>query len=216
MNRIAPILRSKQQARQFYNRISRIYDWLTASEEPLIRKGIEKLSPRPGERILEIGCGTGTGLVRMERAVSNLGDTTGSIVGLDLSHQMLIESQKKSQTDLLQGDATKLPVRSEIFDGVFCSFTLELFPEEEIPIVLGEIRRVLKSQGRLVVIALAKPPENMAVRLYEFAHKVFPVAIDCRPIPLKHILETNGFQIEAEMQFMNWGLPVELVRSMPA
>jgi hypothetical protein len=43
---IAPILRSKGQARKYYNRISGIYDWLTISEKPLIQQGVETLNPQ--------------------------------------------------------------------------------------------------------------------------------------------------------------------------
>jgi len=212
MKPIAPIKRSKAQARQYYNRISGIYDWLTSSEKSLIKKGIEALSPQPGEAILEIGCGSGTGLKLIRDAVSG----TSRLIGLDLAHQMLRESQKKSSTVLVQGDGAHLPLLGEKFDGVFCTFTLELFAEKEIPKVLGEIERVLRPKGRLVVVALSSKPHNLAVRFYERVHNLFPVAVDCRPIPLNQILTQNGYRIQKEKQVMNWGLPVAIITSKPS
>jgi ubiquinone/menaquinone biosynthesis C-methylase UbiE len=204
---IAPVTRSKDQARRYYNRISGIYDWLTASEKPLIEKGVQMLCPNPGETILEIGCGSGMGLELIAEKVSQ----SGAVVGLDLAHQMLLESREKANAFLLQGDGARLPLQRGLFDGIFCSFTLELFAEEEIPQVLGEIRRALKPDGRLVVVALTQMPVTVALRLYELAHSLFPVAVDCRPIPLQHLLRKHGFMILSTNQFMNWGLPVKII-----
>jgi len=207
MKPISPVTRSKDQARRYYNRISGIYDWLTASEKPLIEKGVRMLCPKPGETILEIGCGSGTALALLSKKHAK----SGSAIGLDLSHQMLLKSQKKSKARLVQGDAAQLPLIGESFDGIFCSFTLELFPEKEIPRVLNEIQRMLKPGGRLVVVALTQKPSSLALRLYEMAHRLFPVAVDCRPIPLQQLLRKNGFKILSTNQLMNWGLPVKII-----
>ena len=212
MKPFAPVTRSREQARQYYNRISGIYDWLTSSEKPLLEKGVEMLSPQSGESIFEIGCGSGTGLKLISESLSK----SGTIIGLDLAHQMLLESQKKSEAGLVEGDGSNIPLQDEQFDGVFCSFTLELFPAKEIPRVLGEIRRLLKPEGRLIIVALSVNPHTLAVKLYEFAHKLFPVAVDCRPIPLESILNENGYRIQTKTELMNWGLPVKIIASEPA
>lgn len=208
---ITPIPRSKGQARQYYNRISGIYDWLTISEKPLIQQGVETLNPQAGECILEIGCGTGRALAALQKTV---GDSE-IFLGLDLSHHMLLRSQKNSEASLIQGDAIKLPLLSRGFAGVFCAFTLELFPEDEIPVVLQNIRRVLNPGERLMAIALSAKPEDPAVKLYEFAHKLFPVAVDCRPIPIERILIENNFRVQSLNLFMNWGLPIKQIASTP-
>lgn len=216
MNKISPIKRPKSKARSYYNRISSVYDWITASEKNLITKGIKLLSPSPGERILEIGSGTGTGLAFMREGLTN----QGRAVGVDLSRKMLEHSQKKTRelkalTFHIQADGAYLPLEGAQFDGVFSSFTLELFSVQEIAIVLQEIKRVLKPSGRLTVVALAQKPQNMAVRFYELAHRLFPVAIDCRPIPLIKILKENGFEIKSTSKVFNWGLPVHITLCLP-
>ncbi|MDY6873726.1 MAG: hypothetical protein SVR81_07145 [Chloroflexota bacterium] len=62
-----PVALPKADAQRYYDRLSKIYDWLTASERSLIEKNVSVLSPTKGETILEIGCGTGTGLTSIAR-----------------------------------------------------------------------------------------------------------------------------------------------------
>jgi len=210
MKKISPINRSKDQARRYYDRISHIYDWLTAGENRLIQKGVDFLGVKPGERIADIGCGTGAGIKFIQNDLSQ----SGIVIGVDLSHQMLLESQNKIKTDnqghsLVQGDAVKLPIKSGKFDGILCTFTLELFAEREIPLVLNEFNRVLKKGGRLVIVSLAQDPKTIAVEIYEWLHKVFPVVVDCRPIPLTNLLSDVGFEIRELQKDQYWGLPIK-------
>ena len=128
MSDLLPVQRSKAQARRFYDRISGIYDILTASEKALIKDGLDLLGVQPGERALEIGCGTGSGLKLILESTPN----PAMVIGLDLSHQMLLKSQQKNSGSELspqhvQGDAVNLPFPSAAFDALFLSFTLELF-----------------------------------------------------------------------------------------
>jgi ubiquinone/menaquinone biosynthesis C-methylase UbiE len=212
MSDMLPVSRPKAKAQSYYDHLSKIYGWLTASERALIEKGVKILAPNKEETILDIGCGTGTGLAAIAKS---LGDS-GKIVGLDLAFRMLAEAKQKnffSQPNafLLQGDAAKLPFKKHTFDAIYCAFTLELFSEVEMSHVLHELRRTLTPKGRLVVVSLSRTPRNLAVRLYEAGHRVFPVALDCRPIPLKAILVQSGFTIHHSEKFMNWGLPVDIV-----
>jgi ubiquinone/menaquinone biosynthesis C-methylase UbiE len=211
-----PVNRPKEEAQRYYDRLSKIYDWLTASERALIEKGVVTLAPARGETILEIGCGTGTGLAPIAAGL----DETGKLIGLDLAFKMLLEAQEKTRSSqpnitLLQGDGTMLPLRDDNFDAVYCAYTLELFQKAERFALLNEIQRVLSPQGRLVVLSLSRAPHNLAVRLYELGHRLFPVALDCRPIPLGDILQQAGFAIQQAIKVMNWGLPVDIILAHP-
>lgn len=63
---LARVQRSKTSAARNYDRLSRSYDLIAgSSEKKFWILGSSKLNPLPGERILEIGCGTGGGLCRM-------------------------------------------------------------------------------------------------------------------------------------------------------
>lgn len=216
MRRISPINRSKKQARDYYGSISKIYDLLTAGEKRFIRKGVEILGVKPKEIIADIGCGTGTGMRYIQEELSK----DGISLGIDISHRMLQESRKKIGPRapghyLLQGDGAKLPIKSNQFDGILCIFTLELFSTKEIPFVLNEYRRVLRSRGRLVVVALAQQPQTFAVDIYEWIHKQFPVAFDCRPIPLLDLLINQDFEIKTSETEQYWGLPIQTVLCQP-
>jgi demethylmenaquinone methyltransferase/2-methoxy-6-polyprenyl-1,4-benzoquinol methylase len=207
-----PIKRSKAQARRYYDRISRFYEVLTSSEKGLIQQGIKLLAVQPGEHVLEVGCGPGSGL----KLITETTPAIEALVGFDLSRKMLLQSQRKQispHSHHIQGDGVHLPLVSDAFDALFSAFTLELFSEEDIHAVLSEFSRVLKPDGRLGIVSMAGSPRTLSVRLYELAHQLFPVAVDCRPIPLDELLEENGFCIQTAEKTLNWGLPVLIIMS---
>jgi ubiquinone/menaquinone biosynthesis C-methylase UbiE len=146
--------------------------------------------------------------------------SSGQVIGLDISHGMLAVAQRRLQTEKLSdcailhlGDAANLNfIPSTSLDGIFMSFTLELFDTPEIPGVLQECYRVLKLGGRLVVVTMTKTyPPGIAVRLYEWFHEHMPDYADCRPIFARQALEQNGFMILDGSASSMWGLPVEIV-----
>ena len=214
---IRRVNRSKEAARASYNRLSRWYDLVAGGTEKKYRDwGLEKLAAQPGERILEIGFGTGHCLVALAKAVG----PTGRVTGLDISDGMLAIARGRLQqeglderTDLHLGDAAKLDfIEMGSMDGVFMSFTLELFDNPEIPRVLQEIDRILKPGGRLAVVSMTKTtPPGLAVRIYEWFHEQMPAYADCRPIFARLALEQNGFAIQDVSVSSMWGLPVEIV-----
>lgn len=214
---ISRVNRSKEAARVSYNRLSRWYDLIAGGTEKKYRDwGLEKLAARPAERILEIGFGTGHCLVSLSKAVGK----AGHVIGLDISDGMLAIAQERLQQEGLQeradlhlGDATKLDfIESGSLDGIFMSFTLELFDNPEIPRVLQECQRVLKAGGRITVVSMTKTnPPGIAVRLYEWFHEHMPDYADCRPIFARQALEQSGFVIQDVNTSSMWGLPVQIV-----
>ena len=61
---------SKDETRAYYDKIARVYDLLAEhTEQPMREKGLALLAARPGERVLEIGFGTGHCLVELAEAV---------------------------------------------------------------------------------------------------------------------------------------------------
>ncbi|HLO33181.1 MAG TPA: methyltransferase domain-containing protein [Anaerolineales bacterium] len=214
---IKRVNRSKEAARASYNRLSRWYDFIAGSTEKKYRDwGLEKLSAQPGEKVLEIGFGTGHCLMSLARAVG----PTGRVTGLDISDGMLAIARDRlgqeglsERVDLHLGDAARLDfLEAGSLDGVFMSFTLELFDNPEIPRVLQECLRVLKSGGRLAVVSMTKTtPPGMAVRMYEWFHEHMPDYADCRPIFARQALEQSGFVIQDLSTSSMWGLPVEIV-----
>jgi demethylmenaquinone methyltransferase/2-methoxy-6-polyprenyl-1,4-benzoquinol methylase len=93
------------------------------------------------------------------------------------------------------------------------SFTLELFDIPEIPEVLRQCRRILRSNGRLAVVTLVKTEQpNFAERTYEWFHAKMPISVDCRPIPAQAVLQEAGFEIVDVISEKMWGLPVAIIR----
>jgi demethylmenaquinone methyltransferase/2-methoxy-6-polyprenyl-1,4-benzoquinol methylase len=213
---ILPVPRTKEEAKRFYDRISKSYDYLTAtSERKYAEKALDRLSIEEGETVLEIGFGTGHCLKRIAERVGQ----TGKAYGIDISSGMMEVTKRKleeaglmDRVELYCSDAMNLPYANSVFDAVFTSFTLELFDTPEIPKVLYEIKRVLKSEGRLGVVSMSKEDGmSMMLRLYEWAHKKWPKYVDCRPIYVEQSLEDAGYEIISKEKVRLFGLPGEIV-----
>jgi len=213
---ITRVTRSKAQAAASYNRLSRWYDRIAGSTERKYRDlGLQLLQAQPGESILEIGYGTGHCLLALAKAVG----PQGKVCGIDISAGMQEIAMRRlksagvaDRVDLKVGDAAQLPFAHGSFHAVFMSFTLELFDTPEIPLVLEGCRQVLRPDGRIGLVAMVRPEyPGFAVRLYEWCHARWPAMVDCRPILAREALQENGFTVEIGMQFMMWGLPVDVI-----
>jgi ubiquinone/menaquinone biosynthesis C-methylase UbiE len=212
------VFQSKDEAKICYDKISQVYDLIAHhSEEPVRQAGLEQLNARAGETVLEIGFGTGHGLLALTKATG----PAGKVYGIDISDGMLAIAQEKlaslgltERAELACGDGSKLPYPSEMMDAVFMSFTLELFDTPEIPEVLAECMRVLRPGGRIVVVGMSKEgADGIARHIYEWAHEHFPNLVDCRPIYVRRSIEAAGFLIENVETRTMW-LPVEIVRAV--
>ena len=209
------IFQSKEETKAYYNKIAGVYDLLAErSEQPMRVKGLRKLAAQPSDRILEIGFGTGHSLAEVARAVG----PDGRVFGVDISDAMVALTSELLQRDslanrveLICGNAARLPYEDYSLDGIFTSFTLELFDTPEIPKVLAEWKRVLRPGGRLAVVALSKEgKQGFFMKAYEWTHKHFPNLMDCRPIYVRRALEASGFEVrETDIEHM-W-VAVEVV-----
>ncbi len=200
--------------------MSRWYDLIAGTSEwKFVKIGLDLLEAASGEVVLDIGYGTGKSVLTLAHSVG----ATGQVYGLDLSEGMqgiagdrLKRAGLSERVDLRVGDAAKLPFEDQHFDAVFTSFTLELFDTPEIPIVLRECHRVLRKNGRLILVSMSRAgDENLAVKMYEWAHVQFPKYVDCRPIYVTESLTETGFQVAESSSFKMWGLPVEVVLGIP-
>ncbi len=210
--------RPVRAAERYYSKLSGIYDLVASSEKRYISRGLDLLDPKTGEWILEIGFGTGYAQKRIAPLVRG-----GFSTGLDLSVGMGRVAQRKiyraghlNRVGLVQSDTLPIPLPSNMFDGVFSSFTLELFDSPLIPKVLGECRRVLKPGGRLVIVSLSRDnPLSLMGKIYETFHNYFPKWADCRPIPISHLVQEGRFEIRESYEYKMWGIPVIILEAKP-
>ena len=214
--RVAPVERSTAQARATYDRLAPWYDLAEAPFERWARAaGLRMLDARPGERILEIGVGTGHTLAALAQQVG----TDGSLLGIDLSLRMtqatrrrLARKNRGTRLALIQADARHLPLDAVSVDAVTMSFTLELMATEDIPVVLTQCRRVLRDAGRITVVSLElRDTPNLMTRLYLAAHRRWPRSVDCRPLPLHDVLVASGFTVSRTWSGTIAGLPVTAI-----
>lgn len=199
-----------------YDRLSRWYDLLAGPWEARPRAiGLNLLALREGERVLEVGCGTGHALHELALSVGE----TGRAVGLDLSAGMCAVARSRierhgesGRVRLARGDARSLPLPDRSLEAVFISNTLELFDGAGMARVLGECRRVLAPGGRLCVVAMAKEANpGWMSRAYEWCHARWPGIVDCRPIEVCLAVDQAGFTVAHATTVGMAGLPVEIV-----
>jgi ubiquinone/menaquinone biosynthesis C-methylase UbiE len=241
-NRIERVPRTEQEAAASYTRLSKWYDRLGGSEEPHIAEGLRLLNVQPGERVLEVGFGTGGSLIAMAHAAGS----SGRVIGIDLAEGMIAVAREQVRKDTAQasfprasggnpasrsipsgcpttalghdviviqrGSALHLPYAAASFDAIFSTFMLDLIDTPDIPLVLGEMRRVLKPGGRMGLVSMSKAcAGNVIVKVYERFHRWLPKLIDCRPIYLQSAVESAGLHCEAHHTRSMWGIPVEIV-----
>jgi ubiquinone/menaquinone biosynthesis C-methylase UbiE len=117
---------------------------------PLAKIFLDRMALRPGQRVLDVACGTGV----VARAAASILGASGEVVGTDLSAEMLEVARARSSAGgarihWQQGDAMALPCADAEFDVVLCQQGLQFFPDKVG--ALREMHRVLKPRGSLGV-----------------------------------------------------------------
>lgn len=114
------------------------------------RRAVAALGLRPGERVLDLACGTGDLADEVRRA--------GALaIGIDVSAGMLRVASRRSVAPgaLVRGDALGLPFGGGSFDAVVSGFALRNFADAAT--ALGECGRVLRPGGRLALLEVDTP-----------------------------------------------------------
>jgi len=115
--------------------------------QPWARELIRRVPPRGGDRVLDLGCGTGA----VTREVALCDPPPGSLTGADHSAGMLQTARARAEragiaAEWIEADAAVLPFADDSFDLAYCQQALQFFPDR--PAALRELRRVLVPGGR--------------------------------------------------------------------
>lgn len=125
------------------------------------RQAIAALALRPGERVLDLACGSGD-LAAEARAAGV------QVVGLDFSAGMLREARaRRLGCGLVRGDALALPLADGTLDAVVSGFALRNFVD--LAGAIGECARVLRPHGRIALLEVDRP----ASALLRFGHAMY-------------------------------------------
>ena len=143
-----------------------------------------------GDRVRDVGCGTGSLAIAAKRRVGAAGD----VVGIDASPEMVARATskaKKTGTDVSFriAAAEALPFPDAQFDAALSTLMLHHLPRQARQQFGREIRRVLKSGGRVLVVDFAHAPDKRGFLAYFHRHG----HVDPRDI--QSLLEEAGFNV---------------------
>jgi SAM-dependent methyltransferase len=174
---------------------------LARFSEPFIRQGVAGVA-RP--QILDCGCGTGANMKRLH--------AYGRVTGFDVSWAGLQFARSYAQRSLAQATITHVPFADSTFDLVTAFDVLACLDDKEERDALGELHRVLRPGGALLI-------NTAALRFLRGQHAVFGSEVRrmTRPM-LRDALERSGFQV-VRLTYTNFSLmplvvPVRLSQRM--
>ncbi|OGG28675.1 hypothetical protein A2971_03200 [Candidatus Gottesmanbacteria bacterium RIFCSPLOWO2_01_FULL_46_21] len=147
---------------RFFARWARVYDYEKYILFPIRNKAASLLNLPANSRILDVATGTGA-------QAYSLAKRDYDVIGIDLSQEMLEQAKKKLAKGLklkfIHGDATKLPFKDNTFDACSISLALHDMPYEIRFLVLKEMMRVTKSDGKILIVDYLEPHKNYIARL---------------------------------------------------
>jgi demethylmenaquinone methyltransferase/2-methoxy-6-polyprenyl-1,4-benzoquinol methylase len=182
MRRVSRSTFVRQPLDEVVARYDRVAPWYRYAEWAILlapgfrRRAVERISLRHGERVVELGCGTGRNLGLLHDAVGE----TGHVVGVDAAPGMLDQARKIVAThgwqnvSLLNADAATVEL-DEPFDAAYFSLSYSVIPDRSA--ALDRAWEALRPGGRLVIMDAGIPRTRLARALApaaEIVAKLFP------------------------------------------
>ncbi len=120
----------------------------------ITEKTMRRMGLRPGERVLDLGCGSGWATRLLARLVSEGPAGFGQVVGVDISDQMIRQARAASKdfdnVMFVVGSATQIPWEENFFDKVLSVESFYYYPDQDR--ALAELFRVMAPRGRLFIL----------------------------------------------------------------
>lgn len=182
---------TKADARRTFDRWAGNYErdpfsrWIAGQQ----REALEALELEEGDRLLDVGCGTGAAV----RAAAELVERS---VGLDLSPNMLAEARKRatglSGVEFVEGDSESLPFADGEFTAVLCTTSLHHYPRPDA--AAREFARVLVPGGRVVIGDFTR--DAVVTKVFDFLARRFEAGhVGLQRVDgLRRLLEDAGLE----------------------
>ncbi|RTR38849.1 methyltransferase domain-containing protein [Shewanella canadensis] len=200
-----------------YDKLAPVYDiWGALTETNARNRALELANVGDGSAVLEVA--VGTGLTFSELVKQNL---NGTNIGVDISPGMLEKAKARlkkveNATYLLEtGNAFNLNVESHSIDILMNNYMFDLIAFKDMPIILNEFKRVLKHDGRLILVNMTQGESRLS-RVYELVYRISPKLMGgCRGVTLTDELIASGFKVETREYIQQMLFPSEVILARP-
>ncbi len=153
--------------RKYYDIFSKFYDDFIKlhskdKNEKLREFFVEQTNLKNKYIVLDLCCGTGSNFIHFKNRAPE-----GFFVGIDFSFGMLIQAKKKfNNANLILGDVSFLPFKDDAFDIITYTYAFYELKGEKVHNTLSEIKRVLKNNGKLLIMEHEIPKNPIIKFLY--------------------------------------------------
>jgi ubiquinone/menaquinone biosynthesis C-methylase UbiE len=197
---------------ELYDGLAKIYDlWGKLAESRARNRAVELAKISNGVKIIEVAVGTGLAFKDIVQR-----NPDGENYGIDISEGMLNKAKSKMKNSsakyiLEEGSAFNIKSKDGYYDILFNNYMFDLMPGSEMGKIVNEFKRVLKKNGKLILVNMTEG-ETFFAKIYEVIYKVSPRLIGgCRGVQLSDLITKNGFRIESREYIQQLLFPSEVI-----
>ncbi len=169
-----------------------------------IKSAVKEMNIKPGDHILDLGCGTGRNASLMKAYIGEKGSITGLDISPDMEKQFLSRFRSSSNVEFINKRIDQPFDLGRKFDKIFISFVIHGFPHEVRDIVIKNIYSHLKPGGSFFILDFAEFDMDKMPAFHRFVFKKVECiyAFDYIKRDWKAILSGYGFSDFTEHHYL--------------